>query len=42
MIDIDTSITHVTNGNVFADLGFSPEEAEKLKIKVQLMCLVSE
>ena len=35
MNDIDTSIAHITleNGNVFEDLGFSPQEATKLKIK---------
>ncbi len=44
MTKIDTSITHVTeaNGNIFEDLGFDPREAEKLKIKAQLMCLISE
>lgn len=31
--------THVTpaGGNVFADLGFAPEEAENLKVRAQLM-----
>ena len=35
---------HITpvGGNVFADLGFEPEEAAKLKIKSQLMIEVSE
>ena len=44
MNSIDTSITHITpeDGNVFKDLGFSPEEASKLKIKAQLMCQISE
>ena len=44
MNDIDTSIAHITleNGNVFEDLGFSPQEASKLKIKAQLMCQLSE
>lgn len=44
MKTIDTSITHITpeNGNVFKDLGFSAEEAAKLKIKAQLMCQISE
>lgn len=44
MIDIDTSITHITseNGNIFEALGFSPQEAIKLKIKAQLMCQLSE
>ena len=44
MTDIDTSISHITpeNGNVFEDLGFSPEEASKLKIKAQLMSQLSE
>ena len=41
---IDTSITHITseNGNIFKDMGFSPQEASKLKIKSQLMCQISE
>ena len=41
---IDTAIRHTTpaGGNVFSDLGFSPEEATKLKIKAQLMCEISE
>lgn len=40
----DTSITHITpaDGNVFADLGFAPDEAAKLKIKAQLMIQLSE
>ncbi len=44
MNSIDTSITHITseNGNIFRDLGFTPEEAAKLKIKAQLMCQISE
>ena len=44
MTSIDTSITHITsaNANVFADLGFSPQEASKLKIKAQLICQISE
>ena len=44
MTDIDTSTTRITpeNGNVFKDLGFSPAEAAKLKIKAQLMCQISE
>ncbi len=35
---------HITpaGGNVFADLGFEPEEAAKLKIKSQLMIEISE
>lgn len=38
-----TNADHVTpaNGNVFADLGFEPEEAAKLKIKSQLMIEIS-
>lgn len=40
MNDIDTSVTHITHGNIFEDLGF--EEAENLKIKSQLMCFLSE
>lgn len=33
--DIDTKVRHVTkaNGNVFADLGFAPEEAAELLAK---------
>ncbi|NKQ34344.1 MAG: XRE family transcriptional regulator [Chloroflexi bacterium] len=44
MNEIDTSITHVTppDGNVFADLGFPPDEAAKLKIKAQLMIQLGE
>ena len=44
MTSIDTSITHITsaNANVFADFGFSPQEASKLKIKAQLICQISE
>lgn len=36
--------SHITpaGGNVFADLGFEPEEAAKLKIKSQLMIEISE
>lgn len=43
MISTDTSISHLTpeDGNVFEDLGFSPLEANKLKIKAELMCQVS-
>ncbi len=44
MSDINISITHITpvNGNVFADLGFAPVEAAKLKIKAQLMLQIDE
>ncbi|MCP4428595.1 MAG: XRE family transcriptional regulator [Chloroflexi bacterium] len=44
MKTVDTSITHTTpaDGNVFADLGFAPDEAAKLKIKAQLMIKLSE
>lgn len=42
MKTIDTSISHITDGNVFEDLGFNPIEATKLKIKAQLMCQISE
>lgn len=44
MKNIDTSITHITsqNDNIFEELGFSPGEASKLKIKAQLMCQISE
>ena len=40
---ICTEIRHVTpkGGNVFADLGFAPGEAVKLKIKAELMIKVS-
>lgn len=44
MNKIDTAITHITskNTNIFEDLGFDPSEANKLKIKAQLMCQISE
>ncbi len=44
MNSTDTNITYITpsNGNVFEDLGFEPQEASKLKIKAQLMCQISE
>jgi len=44
MNSIDTSVAYITpeNGNVFKDLGFTTEEASKLKIKAQLMCQISE
>ena len=44
MSDIDNGVMHTTpaNGNVFADLGFQPQEAAKLKIKSQLMMQISE
>ena len=44
MSNTDTSITHVTSSdsNIFKDLGFSEQEATKLKIKAQLMCSISE
>ena len=44
MSTIDTSIRHITpeNGNIFEDLGFSRQDATKLKIKAQLMCQISE
>ncbi|MCU7937384.1 MAG: XRE family transcriptional regulator [Candidatus Thiodiazotropha sp. (ex Dulcina madagascariensis)] len=40
----DNSMKYTTpaNGNVFADLGFEPQEAAKLKIKSQLMMQISE
>jgi len=43
MSDIDTEIRHTTpaGGNIFADLGHSPEEANKLKLKSQLMVEVT-
>lgn len=44
MNNIDISITHITpkGTNIFEELGFSPGEASKLKIKAQLMCQISE
>ena len=35
---IGTEVRHITpkDGNVFADLGFAPGEAAKLKIKAEL------
>jgi predicted XRE-type DNA-binding protein len=44
MSTIDSSSTHVTpaDGNIFADLGFAPEESAKLKIKAQLMIQLDE
>lgn len=44
MSKVDVKIRHVTpaGGNVFADLGFEPEEAAKLKIRSQLMMEISE
>jgi len=44
MNKVDTSITHITpeNGNIFKDLGFDSIQAEKMKIKAQLMCQISE
>ena len=40
---ICTEIRHVTpkDGNVFADLGFGPGEAVKLKIKAELMIKIT-
>ena len=44
MSQVDTKITHITeaNANIFEELGFDKAEAEKLKIKAQLMCQISE
>ena len=44
MNSTDTNITYITpsNGNIFEDLGFEPQEASKLKIKAQLMSQISE
>jgi predicted XRE-type DNA-binding protein len=44
MSKIDTSISHVTSSeaNIFEDLGFSSQEATKLKIKAQLMSSISD
>lgn len=44
MNNINTAISHITSedDNIFEDLGFSPREASKLKIKAQLMCQISE
>lgn len=37
--EADASVTHITkaSGNVFADLGFGPEEAANLKVRSRLM-----
>ncbi|MDM8546295.1 helix-turn-helix transcriptional regulator [Candidatus Venteria ishoeyi] len=42
-MDTDTDTWHITptGGNVFADLGFEPVEAQKLKIKSELMIELS-
>jgi predicted XRE-type DNA-binding protein len=44
MSQVDTTITHITeaDANIFEELGFDKLEAEKLKIKAQLMCQISE
>ena len=44
MKNIDTSISHITTAgtNIFEELGFNSQDAAKLKIKAQLMCLISE
>lgn len=44
MNNIDTTIRRVTasDSNIFEELGFSEQEATKLKIKAQLMCSISE
>ena len=44
MKNTDTSVTHITteSANIFEELGFNSQEAAKLKIKAQLMCLISE
>jgi len=44
MNNTDTSVTHVTpsGSNIFEELGFSEQDAAKLKIKAQLMCSISE
>ncbi len=44
MKNTDTAITHITteSANIFEELGFNSQEAAKLKIKAQLMCLISE
>ncbi len=31
------AVTHKTTGSIFADLGFSGEESENLKVRAQLM-----
>ena len=43
-MDTDSGTQHATpvGGNIFVDLGFSPAEAQKLKIKSQLMMQLSE
>jgi predicted XRE-type DNA-binding protein len=35
-------ITHITEGNIFDDLDFQPEEAESLKLKAGLMSALRE
>lgn len=44
MSQIDTNISHVTKSgtNIFEELGFDEGEAEKLKIKAELMCKLTE
>ena len=44
MKNSDTVVTHITtkSANIFEELGFDSQEAAKLKIKAQLMCLISE
>ena len=44
MKNTDISVTHITteSANIFEELGFDSQEAAKLKIKAQLMCLISE
>ena len=37
-----TSKTHPSTGNVFADLGFSPEEAAHLRVRTDLMIQVAK
>ncbi len=43
-MNTDVEIRHVTpaDGNVFADLGFDIQEADKLKLKAQLAIQISE
>jgi len=44
MSQIDTNIKHITKSgaNIFEELGFDKAEAEKLKIKAELMCQITE
>jgi predicted XRE-type DNA-binding protein len=41
-VNVDKNHVTPVGGNVFADLGFEPEEAVRLKIKSQLMMEISD